>query len=166
MFAFINNCLQITTLQCKATETLYEVLLLLLCVCSGMFQPARGRDGEATQARLCWQGATDACVASCYSGGGLTPFNERRCPLLSCIGFLMPLRWFLYDWLCAVWLVDLAMATNLGTARGLRGRPRSRFGGHGPRDPCMFGWGRLSRTIRKRQGACRPGQEGGRKERL
>ena len=31
------------------------------------------------------------------------------CPFLRANGFLMPLRWFLYDWLCAVWLVDLAI---------------------------------------------------------
>ena len=40
---------------------------------------------------------------------GSIPLIGRRCPLPSDIGFLMPLRWFLYDWLCAVWLVDLAI---------------------------------------------------------
>merc|ERR1719199_776559 len=45
---------------------------------------------------------------------GSMPFIVRRCPLPSAIGFLMPFRWFLYDWLCAVWLVDFAIAAAAG----------------------------------------------------
>ena len=41
---------------------------------------------------------------------GSIPLIGRRCPLPSRIGFLIPLRWFLYDWLWAVWLVDFAIA--------------------------------------------------------
>ena len=51
-----------------------------------------------------------------------TPFCGRRCPFPSFSGFLMPLRWFLYDWLCAVWLVDLAMAGSRGMGRWLGAR--------------------------------------------
>merc|ERR1719478_2002064 len=49
---------------------------------------------------------------------GSIPLIGRRCPLPSDIGFLMPLRWFLYDWLCAVWLVDLAIFLLKGESRG------------------------------------------------
>ena len=67
-----------------------------------------------------------------------TPFMPRRWPLPSCMGFLMPFRWFLYDWLCAVWLVDLAIL-QAGTrqqagerrARHHRSRPQAQAGGRG-----------------------------------
>ena len=60
----------------------------------------------------------------------LTPLSGRRCPLPSFMGFLMPFLWFLYDWLCAVWLVDLAMVLRAGWEGGLlRGRRRGRCKG-------------------------------------
>lgn len=41
---------------------------------------------------------------------------KQRTPLrdlyLNVFGFLMPLRWALYVWLCAVWFLDLAISTN------------------------------------------------------
>ena len=53
---------------------------------------------------------------------GSMPWSERDWPLPSCIGFLMPLRWFLYDWLCAVWLVDFAIVDLSGGAAGSAGQ--------------------------------------------
>ena len=70
-----------------------------------------------------------------------TPLIGRRCPLPR-TAFFMPLRWFLYDWLCAVWLVDFAMAACVcrkarerhaqrvwGANRGSRIRRLGRFDG-------------------------------------
>ena len=63
----------------------------------------------------------------------------------------MPLRWFLYDWLCAVWLVDFAMAEaceriTQGSAEPSR---RAERGGGLPRASCVLGAEELYMCIQK-----------------
>ena len=55
-----------------------------------------------------------------------------------CRASCVPLRWFLYDWLCAVWLVDFAIARrSLGyVARSIKTARASRCARVGP-----TGWG-------------------------
>ena len=89
----------------------------------------------------------------------LTPRSVRRWPLRSWSGFLMPLRWFLYDWLCAVWLVDLAMAADFLDCGGTRHRGRAEVS-VGARGGRARG-GSVRRRRSRRQAGRRGAREGG-----
>ena len=60
-------------------------------------------------------------VQGALSSIKLTPLREE---CLFCFGFLMPLRWALYDWLWAVWFLDLAMVVEEGRGRPVHGKGR------------------------------------------
>ena len=99
---------------------------------------------------------------------GSIPLIGRRCPLPSDIGFLMPLRWFLYDWLCAVWLVDLAIfccrrGRGKRAAEGERGErfiPSSGGGGSLDGSPPDVARRKGARVGREADGAAKSGARG------